>query len=351
MENKMDIDLRKRNFIALKDFSEKEILYLIDLAGHFKDLKQKRKLHKYLEGQNIILLFEEASTRTRTSFEIAAADLGMSSSFINYTKAGLGENESIEDTILVFDRYYDGIVYRGHEQDLLEKLVKITDVPIYNAMTDMFHPSQMISDMLTIREKFGHLKGLKLAYLGYPGDIMPNSLAITCSKLGIDFVGCGPREFFPGKALVNLSRKFSDKYDSDVIYTEDIRQAVKDADIIYTDMWLALTEKNNPPIGRIRKLYPYRVTDEVMAMCDKDAIFMHCLPAFHDHKSNLAKKVLAKFPDDMKDCDFNGMEVTDSVFRSEKSMVFDQTENRIPAVKAILYSTLRLDSDLDLKTL
>lgn len=347
----MDIDLRKRNFIALKDFSEKEILYLIDLAGHFKDLKQKRKLHKYLEGQNIILLFEEASTRTRTSFEIAAADLGMSSSFINYTKAGLGENESIEDTILVFDRYYDGIVYRGHEQDLLEKLVKITDVPIYNAMTDMFHPSQMISDMLTIREKFGHLKGLKLAYLGYPGDIMPNSLAITCSKLGIDFVGCGPREFFPGKALVNLSRKFSDKYDSDVIYTEDIRQAVKDADIIYTDMWLALTEKNNPPIGRIRKLYPYRVTDEVMAMCDKDAIFMHCLPAFHDHKSNLAKKVLAKFPDDMKDCDFNGMEVTDSVFRSEKSMVFDQTENRIPAVKAILYSTLRLDSDLDLKTL
>ncbi len=351
MENKMDIDLRKRNFIALKDFSEKEILYLIDLAWHFKDLKQKRKLHKYLEGQNIILLFEEASTRTRTSFEIAAADLGMSSSFINYTKAGLGENESIEDTILVFDRYYDGIVYRGHEQDLLEKLVKITDVPIYNAMTDMFHPSQMISDMLTIREKFGHLKGLKLAYLGYPGDIMPNSLAITCSKLGIDFVGCGPREFFPGKALVNLSRKFSDKYDSDVIYTEDIRQAVKDADIIYTDMWLALTEKNNPPIGRIRKLYPYRVTDEVMAMCDKDAIFMHCLPAFHDHKSNLAKKVLAKFPDDMKDCDFNGMEVTDSVFRSEKSMVFDQTENRIPAVKAILYSTLRLDSDLDLKTL
>ncbi|WP_299033367.1 ornithine carbamoyltransferase [uncultured Anaerococcus sp.] len=347
----MDIDLRKRNFIALKDFSEKEILYLIDLAWHFKDLKQKRKLHKYLEGQNIILLFEEASTRTRTSFEIAAADLGMSSSFINYTKAGLGENESIEDTILVFDRYYDGIVYRGHEQDLLEKLVKITDVPIYNAMTDMFHPSQMISDMLTIREKFGHLKGLKLAYLGYPGDIMPNSLAITCSKLGIDFVGCGPREFFPGKALVNLSRKFSDKYDSDVIYTEDIRQAVKDADIIYTDMWLALTEKNNPPIGRIRKLYPYRVTDEVMAMCDKDAIFMHCLPAFHDHKSNLAKKVLAKFPDDMKDCDFNGMEVTDSVFRSEKSMVFDQTENRIPAVKAILYSTLRLDSDLDLKTL
>ena len=351
MGNKMDIDLRKRNFIALKDFSEKEILYLIDLAGHFKDLKQKRKLHKYLEGQNIILLFEEASTRTRTSFEIAAADLGMSSSFINYTKAALGENESIEDTISVFDRYYDGIVYRGHEQDLLEKLVKITDVPIYNAMTDMFHPSQMISDMLTIREKFGYLKGLKLAYLGYPGDIMPNSLAITCSKLGIDFVGCGPREFFPGKALVNLSRKFSDKYDSDVIYTEDIREAVKDADIIYTDMWLALTEKNNPPIERIRKLYPYRVTDEVMAMCDKDAIFMHCLPAFHDHKSNLAKKVLAKLPDDMKDWDFNGMEVTDSVFRSEKSMVFDQTENRIPAVKAILYSTLRQDPALDLKLL
>ena len=351
MGNKMNIDLRKRNFIALKDFSEKEILYLIDLAGHFKDLKQKRKLHKYLEGQNIILLFEEASTRTRTSFEIAAADLGMSSSFINYTKAGLGENESIEDTISVFDRYYDGIVYRGHEQDLLEKLVKITDVPIYNAMTDMFHPSQMISDMLTIREKFGHLKGLKLAYLGYPGDIMPNSLAITCSKLGIDFVGCGPREFFPGKDLVYLSRKFSDKYDSDVIYTEDIRQAVKDADIIYTDMWLALTEKNNPPIERIRKLYPYRVTDEVIAMCDKDTIFMHCLPAFHDHKSNLAKKVLAKFPDDMKDWDFNGMEVTDSVFRSEKSMVFDQTENRIPAVKAILYSTLRQDPSLDLKLL
>ena len=343
MENKMDIDLRKRNFIALKDFSEKEILYLIDLAAYFKGLKKKRRLHKYLKGQNIVLLFEAASTRTRTSFELAAADLGMTTTFINYTQASLGENESIEDAISVFDRYYDGIVYRGHEQDLLEKLVKITEVPIYNAMTDMFHPSQMISDMLTIREKFGRLKGLKLAYLGYPGDIMPNSLAITCSKLGIDFVGCGPREFFPGKALVNLSRKFSDKYDSDVIYTEDIRQAVKDADIIYTDMWLALTEKNNPPIERIRKLYPYRVDDKIMSLCDKDAIFMHCLPAFHDHKSNLAKKVLAKLPDDMKDWDFNGMEVADSVFRSDKSMVFDQTENRIPAVKAILYSTLKYD--------
>lgn len=351
MENKMDIDLRKRNFIALKDFSEREILYLIDLAGYFKDLKQKRKHHKYLEGQNIILLFEEASTRTRTSFEIAAADLGMSSSFINYTKAALGENESIEDTISVFDRYYDGIVYRGHEQDLLEKLVKITDVPIYNAMTDMFHPSQMISDMLTIREKFGHLKGLKLAYLGYPGDIMPNSLAITCSKLGIDFVGCGPREFFPGKALVNLSRKFSDKYDSDVIYTEDINEAVKDADIIYTDMWIALTEKENPPMDRIRKLYPYRVDEKIMDLCSDNAIFMHCLPAFHDKNSNLAKKVLSKLPDDMKNRDFDGMEVASSVFKSEKSTIFDQTENRIPAVKAILYSTLRQDPALDLKLL
>lgn len=343
MENKMEIDLRKRNFIALKDFSEREILYLIDLAAEFKDLKAQRKLHKYLEGQNIILLFEEASTRTRTSFEIAAADLGIATSFINYTKAGLGENESIEDTISVFDRYYDGIVYRGREQSLLEKLVKITEVPIYNAMTNKFHPSQMISDMLTIREKFGYLRGLKLAYLGYPGDIMPNSLAITCAKLGIDFVACGPRKFFPARELVRLSRKFSDKHDSDVIYTDDLEEAVTDADIIYTDMWIGLTEKENPPMDRIRKLYPYRVDDEVMAMCDKDAIFMHCLPAFHDHKSNLAKKVLAKLPEDMKDWDFDGMEVADSVFRSDKSMVFDQTENRIPAVKAILYSTLKYD--------
>lgn len=343
MVNKMDIDLRKRNFIALKDFSEREILYLIDLAAEFKELKVQRKLHKYLEGQNIILLFEEASARTRTSFEIAAADLGMTTSFINYTQAKMGENESIEDTFSVFDRYYDGIVYRGHEQNLLEKLVKITEVPIYNAMTDMFHPSQMISDMLTIRENFGYLRGLKLAYLGYPGDIMPNSLVITCSKLGIDFVGCGPRKFFPRRDLVRLSRKFSDKHDSDVIYTDDLEEAVADADIIYTDMWISLTEKENPPMDRIRRLYPYRVTDEVMAMCDKDAIFMHCLPAFHDKKSNLSQKVLAKLPEDMKDWDFNGMEVADSVFRSERSMVFDQTENRIPAVKAILYSTLRYD--------
>lgn len=286
----MDIDLRKRNFIALKDFLEEEILYLIDLAAHFKDLKAKRRSHKYLEGENIVLLFEEASTRTRTSFELAATDLGMTSTFINYSQAKLGENESIEDTILVFDRYYDGIVYRGNDQSLLEKLVKITDVPIYNAMTDKFHPSQMISDMLTIREKFRRLRGLKLAYLGYPGDIMPNSLVITCSKLGIDFVGCGPRKFFPRRDLVRLSRKFSDKHDSDVIYTDDLEEAVADADIIYTDMWISLTEKENPPMDRIRRLYPYRVTDEVMAMCDKDAIFMHCLPAFHDHKSNLAKK-------------------------------------------------------------
>ena len=349
MENRMDIDLRKRNFIALKDFLEEEILYLIDLAAHFKDLKAKRKLHKYLEGENIVLLFEEASTRTRTSFELAATDLGMTSTFINYSQAKLGENESIEDTILVFDRYYDGIVYRGNDQSLLEKLFKITEVPIYNAMTDKFHPSQMISDMLTIREKFSKLRGLKLAYLGYPGDIMPNSLAITCSKLGIDFVGCGPREFFPAKDLVNLSRKFSGKHDSDVIYTENIKEAVKDADIIYTDMWLALTEKDNPPIDRIRKLYPYRVDEKIIDLCDKDPIFMHCLPAFHDKKSKLAGKVLAKLPKDMRKWDFDGMEVADSVFRSEKSMVFDQTENRIPAVKAILYSTLREDLPLDLK--
>ena len=351
MENKMDIDLRNRNFIALKDFSEKEILYLIDLAAYFKALKKNRRLHKYLEGQNIILLFEEASTRTRTSFELAAADLGMTSTFINYTQAKMGENESIADTISVFDRYYDGIVYRGNDQELLENLVKITEVPIYNAMTDKFHPSQMISDMLTIREKFGKLKGLKLCYLGYPGDIMPNSLAITCSKLGIDFVGCGPKEFFPDKSLVNLSRKFSDKYDSEVIYTEDINEAVRGADIIYTDMWIALTEKENPPMDRIRKLYPYRVDEKIMDLCDENAIFMHCLPAFHDKNSNLAKKVLKKLPDDMKDWDFDGMEVASSVFKSEKSTIFDQTENRIPAVKAILYSTLRQDPALDLKIL
>ena len=336
----MEIDLRNRNLLAMQDFTEEEILYLIDLASDFKRLKKEKKPHKFLEGQNLILLFEEASTRTRTSFEVAAFDLGMGVSLIDSETSKLGAKESIEDSINVFDRYYDGIVYRGNKQDTLEKLVNMTEVPIYNAMTEKTHPSQMISDMLTIKEKFGYLRGLNLVYLGYPGDIMPNSLAITCAKLGINFTACGPREYFPKKDFIDLSKDFAKDNKSSVTYTEDLDSAIKGADIIYTDMWIALTEIDKVPIDRIYKLYPYRVDDKVMEKTKDNSIFMHCLPAFHDKKSKLAQKVLDQLPNDM---DFDGMEVTDKVFRSAKSMVFDQTENRIPAVKAILYATLRAD--------
>lgn len=336
----MEIDLRNRNLLDMQDFTEEEILYLIDLASDFKRLKKEKKPHKFLEGYNLILLFEEASTRTRTSFEVAAFDLGMGVSLIDSEASKLGAKESIEDSINVFDRYYDGIVYRGNKQDMLEKLVNMTEVPIYNAMTEKTHPSQMISDMLTIKEKFGYLRGLNLVYLGYPGDIMPNSLAITCAKLGINFTACGPKEYFPKKDFIDLSKDFAKDSKSSVTYTEDLESAIKGADIIYTDMWIALTEIDNVPLDRIYKLYPYRVDDKVMEKTKDNSIFMHCLPAFHDKKSKLAKKVLDQLPDDM---DFDGMEVTDKVFRSAKSMVFDQTENRIPAVKAILYATLRVD--------
>lgn len=336
----MEIDLRNRNLLAMQDFTEEEILYLIDLASDFKRLKKEKKPHKFLEGQNLILLFEEASTRTRTSFEVAAFDLGMGVSLIDSETSKLGAKESIEDSINVFDRYYDGIVYRGNKQDMLEKLVNMTEVPIYNAMTEKTHPSQMISDMLTIKEKFGYLRGLNLVYLGYPGDIMPNSLAITCAKLGINFTACGPKEYFPKKDFIDLSKDFAKDNKSSVTYTEDLDSAIKGADIIYTDMWIALTEIDKVPIDRIYKLYPYRVDDKVMEKTKDNSIFMHCLPAFHDKKSKLAQKVLDQLPNDMV---FDGMEVTDTVFRSAKSMVFDQTENRIPAVKAILYATLRAD--------
>ena len=336
----MEIDLRNRNLLAMQDFTEEEILYLIDLASDFKRLKKEKKPHKFLEGQNLILLFEEASTRTRTSFEVAAFDLGMGVSLIDSETSKLGAKESIEDSINVFDRYYDGIVYRGNKQDMLEKLVNMTEVPIYNAMTEKTHPSQMISDMLTIKEKFGYLRGLNLVYLGYPGDIMPNSLAITCAKLGINFTACGPKEYFPKKDFIDLSKDFAKDNKSSVTYTEDLDSAIKGADIIYTDMWIALTEIDKVPIDRIYKLYPYRVDDKVMEKTKDNSIFMHCLPAFHDKKSKLAQKVLDQLQEDM---DFDGMEVTDKVFRSAKSMVFDQTENRIPAVKAILYATLRAD--------
>lgn len=336
----MEIDLRNRNLLAMQDFTADEILYLIDLASDFKRLKKEKKPHKFLEGQNLILLFEEASTRTRTSFEVAAFDLGMGVSLIDSETSKLGAKESIEDSINVFDRYYDGIVYRGNKQDMLEKLVNMTEVPIYNAMTEKTHPSQMISDMLTIKEKFGYLRGLNLVYLGYPGDIMPNSLAITCAKLGINFTACGPKEYFPKKDFIDLSKDFAKDSKSSVTYTEDLDSAIKGADIIYTDMWIALTEIDKVPVDRIYKLYPYRVDDKVMEKTKEDSIFMHCLPAFHDKKSKLAKRVIDQLPEDM---DFDGMEVTDKVFRSAKSMVFDQTENRIPAVKAILYATLRAD--------
>lgn len=238
----------------------------------------------------MILLFEEASTRTRTSFEVAAFDLGMGVSLIDSETKKLGDKESIEDSINVFNRYYDGIVYRGNKQDMLEKLVKMTEVPIYNAMTEKTHPSQMISDMLTIKEKFGYLKGLNLLYLGYPGDIMPNSLSITCAKLGINFTAAGPRKYFPKEDFIKLSKDFAKKHGSQIIYTEDLNEAIGKADIIYTDMWIDLTEADDVPIDRIIKLYPYRVDRKVMDRTKDTTIFMHCLPPYTTQNQSLPKR-------------------------------------------------------------
>lgn len=330
----MGLNLRGRNFLSLLDYSPQEIRYLIDLSVDFKAMKRAGTPHRYLEGKNIVLLFEKSSTRTRCSFEVAGMDLGMGVTYLDPGSSQMGKKESIADTARVLGRMYDGIEYRGYEQDLVQSLADYAGVPVWNGLTDQFHPTQMIADLMTIEENFGYLKGLNFTYCGDARNNLGNSLMVACAKMGINFTACSPKELFPSDDLVAKAKAIAEENDSTVTLTEDIKAGTTDADVVYTDIWVSMGEPDDVWATRINLLKPYQVNAETMANTAKGSIFMHCLPSFHDTNTTIGADIAEKFG-------ITEMEVTDDVFESKKSVVFDEAENRMHTIKAIMYATLK----------
>lgn len=327
------MNLQGRDFLKILDFTPEEITYLIDLAA---DLKKKKKTgvpHDELRGKNIALIFEKTSTRTRCSFEVAAHDLGMQVTYLDPSCSQIGKKESIADTARVLGRMFDGIEYRGFGQDIVEELARYAEAPVWNGLTNEFHPTQMIADMLTVREHIGYLKDVKFVYMGDARYNMGNSLMVTCAKLGMDFVACTSRKYFPDKKLVDICEEIAKKTGATITLTEDVEDAARDADVIYTDVWVSMGESADVWKERIDELKPYQVNADVMAKAKPTAIFMHCLPAFHDLKTAIGREVYEKFG-------MSELEVTDEVFEGEQSVVFDEAENRMHTIKAIMYATM-----------
>lgn len=327
------MDLKGRNFLTLKDFTPEEITYLIDLAADVKEKKKQGIPVDHWRGKNVALIFEKDSTRTRCSFEVAAHDMGMGTTYLGPTGSQMGKKESIEDTARVLGRMYDGIEYRGFGQEIVEELAKYAGVPVWNGLTNEYHPTQMLADMLTIRENFGKLKGLKLVYMGDARYNMGNSLMIACSKLGLHFVACTTEEYFPNAELVAQCEEYAKESGAAITLTSDVKEGTKNADVIYTDVWVSMGEPDEVWEKRIKELSPYKVTKDVMANANKGAIFLHCLPAFHDLKTKIGKEMGERFG-------IQDMEVTDEVFESEQSKVFDEAENRMHTIKAVMMATL-----------
>ena len=329
----MPVNIRGRHFLKLLDYSPAEIRYLLDLAKDFKAMKRSGTPHRYLEGKNIVLLFEKTSTRTRCSFEVAGYDLGMGVTYLDPGSSQMGKKESIADTARVLGRMYDGIEYRGFSQELVEELAKYAGVPVWNGLTDQFHPTQMLADLLTIEEKFGTLKGLRFTYMGDARNNMGNSLMIACAKMGLHFTACAPKELFPAQELVEAAKGLAAESGGSVTLTEDVREGTREADVIYTDIWVSMGEPDSVWEERIRLLRPYQVNAGVMANAKESAIFMHCLPSFHDTRTTIGAEIAEKFG-------LPEMEVTDEVFESSRSVVFDEAENRMHTIKAVIYATL-----------
>ena len=329
----MPVNIRGRHFLKLLDYSPAEIRYLLDLAKDFKSMKRAGTPHRYLEGKNIVLLFEKTSTRTRCSFEVAGHDLGMGVTYLDPGSSQMGKKESIADTARVLGRMYDGIEYRGFSQALVEELAEYAGVPVWNGLTDQFHPTQMLADLLTMEEKFGTLKGLRFTYMGDARNNMGNSLMIACAKMGLHFTACAPKELFPAPELVETAKAIAGESGGSVTLTEDVKEGARDADVIYTDIWVSMGEPDSVWEERIRLLRPYQVNAAVMANAKDSAIFMHCLPSFHDTRTTIGAEIAEKFgvPE---------MEVTDEVFESSRSVVFDEAENRMHTIKAVIYATL-----------
>ena len=322
-----------KNYLTLKDFTPEEIEYLIDLSADLKYKKRNGIPHRYLEGKNVALIFEKTSTRTRCSFEVAAHDLGMGSTYLDPSGSQIGQKESIADTARVLGRMYDGIEYRGFGQEIVEELAKYAGVPVWNGLTNEYHPTQMIADMLTVKEKFGTLKGLNFVYMGDARYNMGNSLMIVCSKLGLNFTACTNKKYFPNEELVNQCKEYAKASGAKITLTENVEEGTKDADVIYTDVWVSMGEPDEVWAERIADLKDYQVNKKAFENAKDTAIFMHCLPAFHDLKTKVGKEVYEKFG-------ISEMEVTDEIFESEKSVVFDEAENRMHSIKAIMLATL-----------
>ena len=325
--------LKGRNFLKLLDFTPEEIEYLLDLAADLKERKKKGIRVDYLQSKNIVLIFEKTSTRTRCSFETAAHDLGMGCTYLDPGASQIGKKESIADTARVLGRMYEGIEYRGFEQERVETLAKYAGVPVWNGLTNEFHPTQMLADLLTIREHLGEIKGKKLVYMGDARYNMGNSWMVTCAKMGMNFVACAPRNYFPDADLLATCGAIAAQTGGSITLTEDVKAATKDADIIYTDVWVSMGEPDEVWETRIKELMPYQVNKEVMANAKPTAIFMHCLPAFHDLETTVGKEIYEKFG-------ITEMEVTNEVFESEQSVVFDEAENRMHTIKAVMLATI-----------
>ena len=329
----MPVNIRGRSFLTLLDYTPSEIRYLLDLAKEFKRMKRNGVPHRYLENKNIVLLFEKTSTRTRCSFQVAGSDLGMGVTYLDPGSSQMGKKESIADTALVLGRMYDGIEYRGYEQKTVEDLAKYSGVPVWNGLTDQFHPTQMLSDLLTMEEKFGRLQGLRFTYMGDARNNMGNSLMIACAKMGLHFTACAPKQLFPAPELVAKAQAIAAENHGSVHLTEDVSEGTKDADVIYTDIWVSMGEPEAVWEERIRLLRPYQVNAAAMGNAKPTAIFMHCLPSFHDTKTTIGAEIAEKFG-------ITEMEVTDEVFESSQSVVFDEAENRMHTIKAVIYATL-----------
>ncbi len=330
----MGADLSGRSFLKLLDFTSEEIAYLVDLSEDLKRKKRAGEAHRYLEGKNIVLLFEKTSTRTRCSFEVAGHDLGMGVTYLDPASSQMGKKESIPDTARVLGRMFDGIEYRGFGQDIVETLAAYAGVPVWNGLTDDFHPTQMIADMLTLREEFGDVRGRKLTFMGDARNNVANSLMVVCAKMGMHFCACGPAEQMPEDELVATCRAIAAENGCSITLTSDVAQGAADADAIYTDIWVSMGEPAELWAERIRLLAPYQVNADVMALAKDTAIFMHCLPAFHDTKTTIGADIAEKFG-------VTEMEVTDEVFESAQSRVFEEAENRMHSIKAIMYATLK----------
>ena len=328
------MDLKGKSFLKLLDFSAEEIACLIDFAAELKYKKKAGIPHTLCKGKNIALIFEKTSTRTRCSFEVAAHDLGMGVTYLDPTGSQIGKKESITDTARVLGRMFDGIEYRGYGQEIVEELAKYAGVPVWNGLTNEFHPTQILADFLTIKEHFGKLKGVNFVYMGDARYNMGNSLMVGCAKMGLNFTACAPEGYFPDKELINTCKEIAKTSGAELKFETDPVKAATNADVIYTDVWVSMGEPTEVWEERIHDLLPYQVNAKALSYAKDTAIFMHCLPAFHDLDTTVGKEIHEKFG-------LTEMEVTDEVFESKQSVVFDEAENRMHSIKAIMYATLK----------